>query len=65
MLLPPRKSYLFMSYCRMPPFDSEAETLEALREVMLEINWLLSSLTCTLNIDSCKAAVIISSQYNS
>lgn len=54
-----------MSYCRMPPFDSEAETLEALREVMLEINWLLSSLTCTLSIDSCKAAVIISSQYNS
>lgn len=44
ILLPPRKSYLLASSWRMPPFDSEAGTLEALREGTLEINWLLSSL---------------------
>lgn len=43
MFLPPRKSYLLASSWRMPPFDSETGTLEALREGMLEINWLLSS----------------------
>lgn len=56
MLLPPRKTYLLVSYCRMPPFGLEAETLEALREVMLEINWLLSSLTCTLSIEGYKSS---------
>lgn len=64
ILLPPRKSYLLVSYYRMPPFDSEAETLEALREVMLEINCLLSSLTCTSSIESCKVALIKLSHYN-
>lgn len=44
ILLPPRKSYLLASSWRMPPFDSEAGTLEAPREGTLEINWLLSSL---------------------
>lgn len=64
ILLPPRKSYLLVSYYRMPPFDSEAETLEALREAMLEINCLLSSLTFTLSRESCKVALIKLSHYN-
>jgi len=40
----------------MPPLDSEAETLEAQREVMLEINWLLSSLMCTRSIEGYKSS---------